>query len=380
MRVESAELYFLKIPLRLSVTHGARAARTSSDSIVLALAGDGGKTGYGEAVLREYVSGVLAEGSGLPREAASLVGRLISTFRGRDVSWGEVQATLRDPPCRPQELPFLCAVETALLDLACAEAGADAYDVLGAAPLRDTVTYGGVIPMVPLDQAGAYVERYRGFGFRDAKVKVGGDPAYNDSLLALCRARLGQEFAIRVDANASWTEEAAPELLAICARHGVRMVEQPFPAAVPHRVLAEARARGFEFIADEGIVTAGDVRSVAEAGGFGVLNLRLAKNGGLTRVLSLAAAAEARGLRYQLGCMVGETAILSALGRVAASLLPSPLFVEGSYDDIILTENVTAKGIGFGPGGVGTIIRGNGIGARVQPEKLAALAVDRRAC
>jgi len=127
-------------------------------------------------------------------------------------------------------------------------------------------------------------------------------------------------------------------------------------------------------------VTAEDLRSVAEAGAFSVLNLRLAKNGGITRLLALAAAAEARGLRYQLGCMVGETAVLSALGRVAASLLQSPLFVEGSYDDIILTENVTEKGIGFGPGGVGRIIRGNGIGARVQPGKLAALAVDRRSC
>jgi len=202
--------------------------------------------------VREYVSGVLAEGAGFPQEAASLVRRLLSPFRCGDVSWGDARAALRDLSCRPQELPFLCAVETAILDLACAEAGADVYAVLGSMPLRDTVTYGGVFPMVPLEQAGAALERYRGFGFHDVKVKVGADPAYNDSLLGLCRARLGPDFAIRVDANASWTEDAARELLSVCARHGVHMVEQPFPAAVSHDLLAEARSRALSSLLTRG--------------------------------------------------------------------------------------------------------------------------------
>ncbi len=383
MRVLSARLHFLRIPLRLSVTHGARAARTASDSIVLALQGASGQVGYGEAVVRDYVSGPLPGEEGLPPMASALVRRMLDPFRAAETPWARARAALAAAPSRPQELPFLCAVETALLDLACAEAGTDAYELLGAAPLRERVVYGGVIPIVPVAQADAWIARYMTFGFHEVKVKVGSDPAYNDAMLAACRRRLGKGFPIRVDANASWTAETAAAHLAVCDRHQVSVIEQPLPAGAPDaaaRVLKEARGRGFSFIADEDVLGEADVTALAAGGAFDILNLRLSKNGGLTRVLALAAAADARGLRYQLGCMVGETAILSALGRIAASLLPSPLCIEGSYDDVILSDNVSEKGIGFGTGGAADIIRGAGVGFRVVPERLARLSVQTIDC
>ena len=372
MRVDSARLHFLQIPLRISVTHGARSARTASDSIILALQDASGRVGYGEAVVRDYVSGPLDA-----PEARLLVARLLEPFRGVETSWAQARATLSALSCRPQELPFLCAVETALLDLACAEAGSDAYDVLGAAPLRQDVVYGGVIPIVPVAQADAWLERYMGFGFHEVKVKVGSDAAYNDAMLGVCRRRLGEDFPIRVDANASWSAETVGAHLAVCGRHRVMVVEQPLAAGAAAgavRVLADARARGFSFMADEDVLGEPDVAALAAAGIFDTLNLRLSKNGGLTRVLALAGAAKSRGLRYQLGCMVGETAILSALGRIAACLLPSPLAIEGSYDDIILSDNVSANGIGFGPGGAASVIRGAGVGFSVDRQRLARLS------
>ena len=54
MRIERAELYFLEIPFKFDVTHGARASRSFSDSLILRLSGNG-NSGYGEAVVRDYV-------------------------------------------------------------------------------------------------------------------------------------------------------------------------------------------------------------------------------------------------------------------------------------------------------------------------------------
>jgi muconate cycloisomerase len=102
-----------------------------------------------------------------------------------------------------------------------------------------------------------------------------------------------------------------------------------------------------------------------------MLNLRLSKNGGLFRVLSLAREADASGLAYQLGCMVGETGILSALGRMTASLLPRAVYLEGGYDDVLLAGNVTTRSFGFGPGGRAEIVRGRGIGYEVDEQALA---------
>ena len=127
-------------------------------------------------------------------------------------------------------------------------------------------------------------------------------------------------------------------------------------------------------MADEGVLTSADVRSLAESGVAQMLNLRLSKNGGLSRLLALAREAEACGLSYQLGCMVGETGVLSLLGRIAAALLPNPTYLEGGYDDLLLEQNVTVPGFGFGPGGAARIPTGPGMGYRVDEGRLAELS------
>jgi len=135
--------------------------------------------------------------------------------------------------------------------------------------------------------------------------------------------------------------------------------------------------RGFVFIADEGFLGEDDLDAIASAGTFGMLNLRLAKNGGLTRVLHLARIAAEHGIAYQLGCMAAETGILSALGRLAASLLPAPRWVEGGYDGHLYTDHLAGRHFGFGLDGAAPVIRGEGIGYNVSEDRLAALSVAR---
>jgi L-alanine-DL-glutamate epimerase-like enolase superfamily enzyme len=380
MKIESAELHFLEIPFRLSISHGARAGRTYSDSLVLKI-DCGGAFGFGEAVARDYVSGVLGSAAGFRDEAAQVVTKLLATLRGRPLTWEEAAGRLAAISCAPPALPLLCAVESALLSAAAAETGTDPWSVLGMEPVRPTVVYGGVLPMLPLESARAYVEMCAALHLADLKVKVGADQAYNESILALCRGRLGDSCDIRVDANSAWTSSDADAQGDICARHGIQVIEQPFPVAAPETDPAAARLvrRGFIIMADEGVLTGSDVRSLAASGLAQVLNLRLSKNGGLMRLLSLAREAEACGLTVQLGCMVGETGILSCMGRLAASLLPRPLYVEGSYDDLLLEQNITRPSFGFGPGGAAPILRGTGMGYLVDEERLAAFSRETRA-
>jgi L-alanine-DL-glutamate epimerase-like enolase superfamily enzyme len=375
MRVEAAELHFLEIPFRLSVTHGARAGRTSSDSLVLKLFG-GGRSGYGEAVVREYVSGSLGAGEDFQREAARITTSLLAPLRDRDLSWQEAAEYLAGLDCDSRSLPLLCAVETALLALAIAEAGGDAYTFLSMEPQRTSVVYGGVFPMLPLEQGRKYLDICAAMKLADLKVKVGTDAAYTAAILSLCRERLGGACDLRVDANGAWSTEDAESQMEICVRHGVRVIEQPFHVSAKETSvsLARMKERGFTLVADEGILGAADVRSIAASGVYQMLNLRLSKNGGLFRVLALAREAEASGLAYQLGCMVGETGILSALGRLTASLLPKPAYLEGGYDDALLAGNVTTRSFGFGQGGRAEIVRGRGIGYEVDEQKLATFS------
>jgi L-alanine-DL-glutamate epimerase-like enolase superfamily enzyme len=374
VRLDNAELLFLEIPFRLALSHGARSGRVSSDSILLRVRSNAGE-GFGEAVVREYVSGSLGHGEELHREAARIAARLLEPLMGRDLSWARAEAHLAGLSCDPPTLPLLGAVESALLACAVSEqsdshAPSDPWSVLGKAPRRDTITYGGVLPFVPLDAARTYVGLCAQMKMTNLKVKVGQDAAYNSAILGLCRKVLGDDFDLRVDANSAWSPSDAEEHLEICRRYHVRLIEQPFAASEGAAACARLASRGFAVMADEGVLTSADVRSLASTGAAQVLNLRLSKNGGLGRVLALAADAEACGLSYQLGCMVGETGILSCMGRVAASLLPAPRYVEGSYDDLLLEQNIVSPSFGFGPGGRAPILRGNGMGYRIEAERL----------
>jgi L-Ala-D/L-Glu epimerase / N-acetyl-D-glutamate racemase len=381
MKVESCDLYFLKIPLRVSFSHGAKAERMFSDSIIVKL-NSADRDGYGEAVIRDYVSGSLGSGEQYRNEAARLVARLVAPLEGRFLSWNEMSRDLAGVGCQSRDLPFLCAVETALMDLACKWAGVDVFSLLGKAPRRDTVPYGGVLPILSEKEAEKYLRFCVQLELPDIKLKLNGDPGFSSSILDLSRSILGETFDIRVDANSSWAVKDGPKLFDLCRRYGVTLVEQPFDdsALGAADALREAKADGFSIMADEGALSSGDIQHLAEAGTCSAINLRLSKNGGLTRVLGLAEEARECGLAYQLGCMVGETGILSALGRAAAALLPSPLYFEGSYDDALLTENITTKSMGFGPRGEAPVIRGQGAGYEVSPEKLARLSTVRVAC
>ena len=378
MRIESAELRFLEIPFRLSISHGARAGRVSSDSIVLCIR-SGAHAGCGEAVVREYVSGSLGQGEELQNEAARITAALLGPLRDRNLSWREAANHLAGLTCDSSMLPFLCAVESAILACAVEEAGTDAYAVLGLEPLRTTVVYGGVLPVVSLEAARGFVGLCAQVKPSNLKVKVGWDAVYNEAILGLCRKILGSDFVIRVDANSSWNPADADMQLEICEKHGVRVIEQPFPVSTGAEAIARMAGKGFTIMADEGIISTEDVRSLASSGGVGMLNLRLSKNGGVSRVLSLASEAERHGLSYQLGCMVGETGILSCLGRLTASLLKRPLYVEGSYDDLLLEENIVTPSFTFGPGGKAPIVRGRGMGYRIEPERLEKFSRARRA-
>ena len=66
--------------------------------------------------------------------------------------------------------------------------------------------------------------------------------------------------------------------------------------------------------------------------------------------------------------------ILSAVGRHLAAYLDDVVYVEGSYGSMLLSEDIGEESIGFGSGGMGEVLRGPGLGARVVDERLSSYA------
>src|SRR5262249_49090110 len=92
-----------------------------------------------------------------------------------------------------------------------------------------------------------------------------------------------------------------------------------------------------------------------------LFNLRLSKCGGFIPALRLAQFAKQHELGYQLGCQVGETAILSAAGRHFATSVQGLRYLEGSYDRHLVPEALGAEDMTFRRGGRARVLVGCGL-------------------
>ncbi len=82
---------------------------------------------------------------------------------------------------------------------------------------------------------------------------------------------------------------------------------------------------------------------------------------------ALAQYAKRHGLSCQLGCQVGESAVLSAAGRHFACSVAGLLYLEGSYDRHLVREALSTRDITFGWGGKASALPGPGLGITISP-------------
>ncbi|MEW6252548.1 MAG: enolase C-terminal domain-like protein, partial [Planctomycetota bacterium] len=280
------------------------------------------------------------------------------------------------------------AVELALLDLACrvfrrrpAEiAGWMGLPGFGPPGCLPTARYSGIVVGRTRRKLQWLLRAQLLYGLRDFKLKVGleGWEQRLEWAYAVLRRKLARERAtLRADANGRWLLPEAVEAATALERCGVTALEQALPDAADVELPTLAQQTKCDLIADESMLTLGDAQRLIAGGGVRVLNVRIAKNGGLMPALRIARTALAAGLDVQLGCLVGETSILSAAGVAFLETCPKVRFVEGAFGPFLLRADVTARPVRFGRGGRMRPLRGPGLGYDVLPERLIKLAATR---
>ncbi len=189
------------------------------------------------------------------------------------------------------------ALDCALVDLGCREAGVPAWQFLGLpapAPVMTAETIGLSAPDDMAATAARLADRPL------LKLKVAADRIVDR--VAAVRRRAPRARLI-VDANEAWTAEILAEVLPPLADLGVSMIEQPLPAG------ADEPLRGMTppipLCADEACHTRADLDGLAA--GYRMINVKLDKTGGLGEALALIEAARRRGLGVMVGCMVATS-------------------------------------------------------------------------
>src|SRR5262249_32548395 len=131
----------------------------------------------------------------------------------------------------------------------------------------------------------------------------------------------------------------------------ITSVEQPVSHTDADRLPNIRKSVSTPIMLDESLCSMTDAENAFAWGYCDRFNLRLSKCGGYIPTIRLAQFAARNGIRCQLGCQVGETAILSAAGRHFAASVRGLAAVEGSYDRHLMKESLGDTDFTFGRGG-----------------------------
>lgn len=387
MRVVELTAYHVRIPLVRPIRHASH-ARTDTDNLVIRCVLDDGTEGFGEGVPRDYVTGETID-SALELLKRSDLGSQLDDCANFPAALAMIER-VRLAPVPGDERgcqgnATRCALELALLD---------AYGRRFREPLsrvtqlaapelyepRDWVRYSGAI----LSARHGFrlflsTLRMRLYRFRQVKVKVGIEGYDDATRLRTIRRRLGSHVDLRVDANEAWSPDEVVARIQALEPSGITSVEQP----VAHEavdVLRDVRAQvRTPIMLDESLCSLIDAERAIANGTCDLFNIRLSKCGGFLPSLRLVQRARQAGLGCQLGCQVGETALLSAAGRHFASSVGGLRYLEGSYDRHLVREALGTRDITFRWGGWAPALTGPGLGVDVRPSSLERVTVRKEA-
>ena len=282
---------------------------TDRELALVALTGEDGVTGYGEAAPLPAYDGVSIERVWQALQDYQLV---LADVRGSN------GAQMIDACRQVHDLPAaLAAMDMALWDRAGRRAGRPVAALITDSPAA-TIEVNATLTAA--DRAGAAEEAAQAVqqGFSCLKVKVGtGD---DSGRLAAVRAAAGPHVALRIDANGVWEIEEAVRAIDALAPVGLELVEEPTHGLQAVRRVRErvaVRIAIDETAAEHGALGAG----VADA-----VCLKISRCGGITGLLAAATLVRASGAEvYLASTLDGPLGVAAAVHAAAALASRGPI-------------------------------------------------------
>jgi L-alanine-DL-glutamate epimerase-like enolase superfamily enzyme len=156
-------------------------------------------------------------------------------------------------------------------------------------------------------------------GFRTVKVKVGETPEKDIARLAAIREAVGNDIALRIDANQGWSPAEAVRSLRGIENYHIQACEQP----VPHWDMEGLRYvrdhSSVPIMADESVHSPHDAIEAVRKDAVDLINIKLMKTGGILNAVRVAQISAAAGIQCMLGCMNETSLALTAAAHVIAS-------------------------------------------------------------
>lgn len=296
---------------------------TTTDTVVVEVVDGDGRRGYGEAPQVWRVTGESLAGA-----RACLDGPLRDALVGRDPD--DLQALLRTVRgAVVGNHGAKAAADTALHDLAARRLGVPLARYLGGS--ATTVSTDVTLSVDTAEALAAAATARVGEGFDVLKIKVGTDPVGDVARVRAIRDAVGPDPRIRLDANQGWTPRQAVRAMRAMedAGVGVELVEQPVAAHDVAGLAHVTAAIDTPTLADETVYGVRDLLEVIGRRAADMVNVKLAKCGGLGVARTLLELATEAGLGTMVGSMM-ETHI--GVGAAASLVAAYPTTAVSDLD------------------------------------------------
>ncbi len=239
----------------------ARGSLDRREIVLLRILNEDGVTGLGEGVPMSLRGGTGLDG----------VVRDIEAWGDRAVATGETAVP------DSASAPARAAILTAIIDVDGRVNGVPAHQSWSkdtkALPVACNATLNTDTPEGVLAQA----EEWAADGFRVFKLKVGS--ADDIGQVRAVRDGLGEDVAIRLDANGTWSLDEATRILSELEPLGIELAEQPVATLGE---MSELRTRiSIPLVADESVSTPREAKTAAELDACDAVTVKLSKTGSL---------------------------------------------------------------------------------------------------
>ncbi|MEU7959564.1 mandelate racemase/muconate lactonizing enzyme family protein [Micromonospora humida] len=317
MTIAVVRTHRLSAPLHTPFVTALRRT-TTVETLVVEVTDADGRSGFGEAPQVWQVTGASVAGAeSCVRDvlAPAVVGRDADDVLAR---CAEVAAAVAGNEAAR------AALDVALHDLAARRLGVPLVRLLGGTALRvptDVTLAAGT----GADLAVAARQRCDE-GFDVLKLKVGTDAAGDLERVRAVRAAVGPQVRLRLDANQGWTPREAVRVIRGVEDAGldVELVEQPVARWDLDGMAWVADRVDVPILADEAVFGVRDLVAVIRRRAADLVNVKLAKCGGLRPARTLLELAREHGMGTLVGSMmesqvgVGAAASLAAAYRTSA--------------------------------------------------------------
>ncbi len=375
MRIDEIRLRCVRLPFATEFSHALKKGAFADNVIVETVAEGDRLRGYGEGAPRPYVTGESQDT--VPKSLEFFFESGTFPWKLHDVS--EIWDLVDSLPDEKKHNAALCALEMSLLDLLGKKENRSINEYFSQNLSCDRVYYGAVLP---LGERAVIVEIARfikSMGIERLKLKMNHNFDQNKMIVDAVSSVFRAGCDLKIDVNGAWDLETGLRHIPLIRDFHIKTVEQPMRPGDPQigDLANTLQSLGVTVMADESACSFSEVKQIVHEGHYNMMSVRLSKCGGFRKSLRTINYLREQGIPFQIACQLGESGVLSAAGRALSLLCRDARYHDGSYDELLLKENVTINPVSFGRNGKAGPLGGSGLGVQVSRPKLERLS-DKR--